>query len=198
MYSASLFLIRQSLLQWNYDDSTHAVWYSIQVPCLLPFDPLHQYNPPLSPSIFNKLPPNILPRPLQLSTPSLSNESQMLPPSNVTTPLPPYNDPLPLPTMPITFLPIPPPASSPMFPLMSSSPHTTRHLMTESIGLEAQQFPPSLVCAQSICRQWPSKATVACLSCGYRDVIVHAACGQLAIEYLCKSLPSHRIGLPLY
>ena len=147
---------------------------SIQVTCLLPVDPPHQnkspyelnalyeFNSPLPPITIIKLSPNIILPPLPLS---------MLPPSNVTTPLPPFNDPLPLHTMLITFLPIPAPLSSSMFPLMSQLPHITRHRMSESIGLEAQQFPPPSNCAQSICWQWPSGATVACLSYGYRDVI---------------------------
>ena len=155
----------------------------IQRPCFLPIDPPCTSKFPPLPSTFIKLPHiNILPPPPQLSTLPPSYEMQMLPPSNVTLPLPPYNDPLPLPTMliNISFVPLPP--SSSVIPLSHSLPHITRHCMSESIGLEAHHFPPQFECAQSICRQWPSGATVSCLSRVCCDGIVHAACGKLAPE----------------
>ena len=166
----------------------------IQCPCFLPLDPPHrcstpyESNSPLPPSIFINLPPlNIFPTPLQLSTLPPSNENQMLPHGNVTLPLPPYNDPLPLPTM-LTntpFIPLPPSPSA--IPFTLSLPHIARHRMSESIGLEAHHFPQLFECAQSICRQWPSGATVTCLSRVCCDVIVHATCGQLATEYLLRT-----------
>ena len=159
----------------------------IQCPCFLPLDPPHRcltpyssdYTPP--PRTFISLPPNIIPPPPQLSTLSFSNEIQMLPPSNVIIPLP-------LPTMLINTSFIPRPPFSSAIPLTLSLPHITRHRMSESIGLEVHHFPHLLECAQSICRQWPSGATVACLSRVWCDVIVHASCGQHALEYLLSTV----------
>ena len=120
--------------------------------------------------------------PLQLSTLPPSYENQMLPPSNVTPPLPPYNDPLPLPTMLInsSFISLPP---SSAIPLSLSLPHITRHRMSESIGLEAHHYSnvPSRYADSG--RQGPQS-----LACLVSDVIVHASCGQYALEYLCRTL----------
>ena len=152
----------------------------IQRPCFLPIDPPCVMNSPLPPSTLINLPPiNILPRPPQLA---------MRPPSNVTLPFPPNHDPLPLPTMLINIPSIPLPPSSSAILLTPSLPHIARHRMSESIGLEAHHFPQLLECAQSSCRQWPSGATVACLSRVWCDVIAHVPCGQLALEYLCRTI----------
>ena len=148
-------------------------------------NPLHKYNSP--PSTIIKLPPNIIPPPLQSSTLPPSNVTNPLPPSIVSSTPPLLIDPLPLPTMLITTPSIQLPPSFPTLPLTLSLPHITRHRMSENIGLEAHHFPPLFECAQSICRQRPSGATVACLSRVCCDVIVHAACGQLVPEYLCRT-----------
>ena len=124
----------------------------IQCLCFLPLDPPHRCSTPYS-------------------------NGSMLPPST-SIKLPPYNDPLPLPTMLINSALVLIPLSSSAIPLSLSLPRITRHPMSESIGLEAHHFPLLSECAQSICRQWPSGATVACLSRECCDVIVHASCGQ--------------------
>ena len=152
----------------------------IQVPCLPLIDPPYSNKYELPPITFIKLPHNTIPPPLQPSAPPPSNEIQILSPSNVTIPLPLSTILFRCPrcsSQPYYFRLRPPPSSSAL-PLTLSLPHITCHRTSESIALEAQQNPPSLVCAQSICRQWPSGATAACLSREYRDVIVHAACGQ--------------------
>ena len=195
----------------------------IQCPCFLPIDPpcTTESNLPSQPSTSANLPlTTFLPPPLRLSTlppsneiqllspsnkiqllsPSNeiqlllpSNEIQLLPPGNVTFPPPPYNDPLPLPTMLINSSVIPLPPSSSAILLSLPLPHITRHRMSESIGLEAHHFPQLLECAQSICRQWPSGATVACLSREWCDVIVHASRGQHALEYLRRTGSTGRL-----
>ena len=172
------FLFPLIILFRNKFTMTSPMLPGIQCPCFLPVDPPYSNDYALPPSTFIKLPSNILPPPLQLS---------MLPPSNVTTPLLPYNDPLPLPTMLIntSFFSLPP--SSSAIPLSLSIPLITRHRMNESIGLEAHHFPQLPECAQSICRQCPSWATIACLSREWCNVIVHASCGQHALEFLLRN-----------
>ena len=154
-----------------------------------------EFNSPLSPSTTTKLPPSIIPPPPQPSTLPPSNDIQLLPPSIVSSTFPLLNDPLTPPTMLITtfLIPLPPsfftlsPTSS-VLPLTLSLPHITCYRMSESIGLEPHQFPPLFECAQSIYRQWPSGATVVCLSRVCCDVIVHAARGQHAQQYLHRTV----------
>ena len=102
----------------------------IQVFCFLPIDSLQQFNSPLPPSTSIKLPPNIIPPPLQLSMLPPSNEIQTLPPSIVSPTLPLLNDPLPLSTMLITTSLFPPPVDiSAHFPTSaySSSSYEWKH-----------------------------------------------------------------------
>ena len=134
--------------------------------------------------LLTPLPPSTFKLPLLNNAPPL--HIQLLPPSNVPVSqhdqlnmLPPFNDPSPL------SLPLP---NTMLHPLLIPLPPFPRHRTCESSGLEAPMNPLQIFRAQLIRRQWPSGAT-ACLSRVCCDAIVHATRGQLAPEYLHRTVP---------